>query len=108
METLKPSDFTSTQEIIARHRGHYFDRGTQRFFRPRVLWQVFPGKTEVYFVTSEQFVDSQGNRALRKYTVRAYDPATDNIRTVPPFNQLTRCRALRIARDLAQTVGQEA
>lgn len=99
--------FYSTQDIIRQHKGHYFEAGTMRFFRSRVLSDCFEGKTEVYFVTSEQFRGSDGVCAPRKYTVRAYNPETDNIRTVPPFNQLTRYRALRIAKDLAETVGQE-
>lgn len=97
--------FSTTQDIIRRHKGHYFEPGTMRFFRSRVLWQVFPGKEEVYFVTSERFVGSDGKGKPRHFTVRAYNPVTDDIRTVPPFNELTRHVALRTARDLAQTVG---
>jgi hypothetical protein len=102
---MQPHEFHTTQDIIRVHKGHYFERGTMRFFRSRVLWQVFPGQTEVYFVTSERFVGSDGRGKPRYYTVRAYNPVTDDIRTVPPFNELTRGKALRIARDLAQTVG---
>lgn len=102
---MKPKDFTTTQDIIRNHRGHFFDKSTVQFFRSRVLWQTFAGKDEVYFVTSEQFVGSDGVKAARLYTVRAYNPATDNIRTVAPFNKLTRYKALRVAKDLAETVG---
>ena len=88
-----------------RERGfHFFDSSTMRFFRSRVLSATFPGERDVYFVTSEQFVGSE-YIAPRKYTVRAFNPETADIRTVKPFNELTRYRALRIARDLAQTVG---
>ena len=87
-----------------RERGfHFFDSSTMRFFRSRVLSQTFEGKDAVYFVTSEQFVGSECT-APRKYTVRAFNPETADIRTVKPFNELTRYRALRIARDLAQSV----
>jgi hypothetical protein len=101
---MKPNEFHSTQDIIRMHRGYYFERGTMRFFRSQVLSPCFPGKDEVYFVTSEQFVGSAVTMD-RKYTVRAYNPQTDTIRTVPPFNQLSRYKALRIAKDLAETVG---
>lgn len=104
---MEPIDFRTTEDVIRHHRGHYFDRSTMKFFRSRVLWQTFPGKEEVYFVTSEQFVGSDGRGKLRAYTVRAYNPATDGIRTVSPFNELSRSKALRIARDLAATVGAE-
>jgi len=100
---MTPKDFYSTDDIIRHHRGHYFDKSTMRFFRSRVLLSAFPGKDEVYFVTSEQFVGSTETKP-RRYTVRAYNPVTDNIRTVEPFNQLSRYRALRIAQDLAETV----
>jgi hypothetical protein len=89
-----------------RERGfHFFDSSTMQFFRSRVLSQTFEGKDAVYFVTSEQFVGSDGHKNARRYTVRTFSPETADIRTVKPFNELTRCRALRIARDLAQTVG---
>lgn len=103
---MSPKDFTSTEDIIRYHRGHYFDKDTMRFFRSRVLSPAFPGRDEVYFVTSEQFVSySTGTIKPRMYTVRAFNPVTDNIRTVQPFNELSRYKALRIARELAETVG---
>jgi hypothetical protein len=83
---------------------HFFDSSTMQFFRSRVLSQTFEGKDAVYFVTSEQFMGSEYT-APRKYTVRAFNPETADIRTVKPFNELTRYRALRIARDLAEIVG---
>jgi len=88
-----------------RERGfHFFDLSTMRFFRSRVLSQTFEGNNAVYFVTSEQFVGSEYT-APRKYTVRSFNPESGDIRTVKPFNELTCSKALRIARDLAQTVG---
>lgn len=104
---MLPKDFTSSCDIIRAHKGHFFDASSMRFFRSRVCGEVFPGQNEVYFVTSEKFVSSRGDAAPRKFTVRAFDPQTDNIRTVQPFNELTRRRALRIARELAQTVNAE-
>src|SRR6266581_2767250 len=86
------------------HDFDFFDSSTMQFFRSRVLSQTFEGKGDVYFVTSEQFVGSEYT-APRKYTVRAFNPESGDVRTVQPFNELTRNRALRIARDLAQTVG---
>jgi hypothetical protein len=99
---MTPKEFTTIEDVIRHHRGHYFDKNTMRFFRSRVLPYVFPGAREVYFVTSEQFVPSTGIPEPRRYTVRAYNPETDDIRTVNPFNAMSRSRALRIARDLAE------
>jgi hypothetical protein len=84
---------------------HYFEPGTMQFFRSRALSATFAGERDIYFVTSEQFVGSDGHKNPRRYTVRAFNPETADICTVKPFNELTRYRALRIARDLAQTVG---
>jgi len=102
--TLQRWGIAEIQEANAEHGFHFFDSSTKRFFRSRVLSATFPGERDVYFVTSEQFVGSE-YIAPRKYTVRAFNTETADIRTVKPFNELTRYRALRIARDLAQTVG---
>lgn len=98
--------FYTTRDIIAVHKGHFFDAGTMRFFKSRILTPAFEGKDEVYFVTSEKFVGSDGHGKPRHYTVRAYNPQTDDIRTVPPFNELSKYRALKVARELAETVGR--
>jgi hypothetical protein len=99
-------DIARIKQTNAERGFHFFDSSTMHFFRSRVLSQTFEGKDAVYFVTSEQFVGSE-HTAPRKFTVRAFSPETADIRTVKPFNELTRYRALRIARDLAQTVGTE-
>ena len=89
------------KQINAERGFHFFDSSTMQFFRSRVLSQTFEGNNAVYFVTSEQFVGSEYT-APRKYTVRAFNLLTADIRTVKPFNELTCSKALRIARDLAQ------
>jgi hypothetical protein len=77
---------------------HFFDRDTKRFFRSRTLADAFHGTGGCYFVTSEQFVNSDGHKAERKFTVRKFDPVTADIDTFGPFNELSRSRALSIAR----------
>ena len=50
---------------------HWFDRSSMRFFRtklPRYGYRANDGT--IYFVTSEQFVDSRGNADPRRYSVR--------------------------------------
>jgi hypothetical protein len=101
---MKVEDFTTVEDIIRYHRGHFFTKDMMRFFRSRVLSEVFAGTKEVYFVTSER-MDSNHPRA---YTVRAYNPKTDSIRTVLGFNRLTRSQALALARNLSVTVGRTA
>ena len=83
---------------------HYFDASTMRFFRSRVGDTVYQGHGGVYFVTSEQFVASDGTRFPRKYTVRLFYPASGLCGTAPgyEFNRLTRADAHRAAKWLAR------
>jgi uncharacterized protein (DUF1330 family) len=52
---------------VAQSGSHFFDAASMRFFRSRIGTELYGGR---FFVTSEQFEDSQGNRAKRLYTVR--------------------------------------
>ncbi len=63
---------------------HFFDRNTLRFFRSRILSDVFSGSGGVYFVTSEQF-EFRGQTEPRAYTVRQFHPETATIDTVGEF-----------------------
>jgi len=65
---------------------HFFEPGTLRFFRSRIGETVYQGPGGVYFVTSEQFEDSRGNRAERLYTVRQFFPDSGKVETVGEFN----------------------
>jgi hypothetical protein len=77
---------------------HFFDRDAKRFFRSRILPDAWHGNGGCYFVTSEQYEDSRGYRAKRRYTVQKFDPATADISTFGPFNVLTKAQAIRAAR----------
>ena len=84
---------------MARAAGsHFFDRGTMKFFRSRVLPTVYTGPGGVYFVTSEQFNDT----SARRFTVRAFDPAKADINTLGEFNEMGRAEALALARRAAK------
>jgi hypothetical protein len=88
--------YTHKDQIIGaseRKGSHYFDRETMSFFRSRVLSPVFHGKGGVYFVTSEC-----GPNGRRAFTVRQFNPIDASIDTFGPFNELSREKALRIAR----------
>ena len=70
----------TVEDVQRLHRGHWFDAGAIRFFRTRFPdRRVYGGK---YFVTSEQFVGSDGTKAPRKYSVRQVNPRTGDIETV--------------------------
>ena len=80
---------------------HWFESGSMRFFRSRVGQTVYQGPGGVYFVSSEQFVGSDGRAHARRYTVRRFDPVTAGIETVGEFNRMTASQARTRARQLA-------
>ena len=94
-----------------RTRGFYFfERATMRFFRSRIASAPYHGKGGVFFITSEQFVGSDGHSAPRKYTVRRFDPLTGDCETAKytadgssAFNEL---RHLSDARDIARKLAR--
>ena len=80
---------------------HWFEASTLRFFLSRIGRTVYEGPGGIYFVSSEQFEASSGERAPRRYTVRSFNPETGNINTVGQFNQLSRGQAVRLAKHCA-------
>ena len=80
---------------------HWFDAGSMRFFRSRILDTVYQGGGGVYFVSSEQFEGSSG-RAPRMFSIRKFNPLTADISTFGPFNEMARERAKRLARIAAE------
>lgn len=46
---------------------HFFDKDSMRFFRSRIESKMIRGR---YFITSEQFVGSDGTADPRRFTVR--------------------------------------
>jgi hypothetical protein len=91
---------TDIKGINADHGLHFFERGTMRFFRSKVERGVYQGPGGIYFVTSEQFVGSNGIADRRKYTVRKFKPETGECCTVGAFNE---CSNLSDARDWAKS-----
>lgn len=70
-----------------------------RFFRSKILSEVFCGPKKAYFVTSEKFNEEYP----RLFTVRAFDPDDPkDMETVDEFQQYeTRAQALSAALDHA-------
>jgi hypothetical protein len=86
IEDIKSANYNAGQ--------HYFSRDTMRFFRSRVLDEIFNGPGGIYFVTSEK-----GPHSSRAYTVRKFNPETADICTAGEFNKIkSRETALRYAR----------
>lgn len=76
---------------------HWFSPSTKRFFRSRVLDDVYQGPGGIFFVSSEK-----GPLGKRKFTVREFKPQTAGIDTFGPFNEMSRERAKRLARIAAE------
>jgi hypothetical protein len=81
---------------------HWFDPSTKRFFRSRLPQYGFKGPGGTFFVSSEQFVGSHGERHARRYTVRQL--TSDSIKTVGEFNVLSKSAANTLARKSAEGI----
>lgn len=88
-------------KMADRAAGRFFFEPSMRFFRSRIGQTVYQGQGGIYFVTSEQFVGSQGETP-RKYTVRQFIPSPVDIRTVSGFNNCSKAEAVRVAKELAK------
>lgn len=81
------------QTAMRQNGSHWFDPDTMRFFKSRVLSTVYQGSGGIYFVTSE--CGPSGHRA---YSVRKFTPETFDISTVGEFNEMTKARAVGLAK----------
>jgi hypothetical protein len=79
---------------------HWFDPGTMRFFKGRVLDEVYQGPGGIFFVSSEK-----GPSEVRKYTVRRFTPEPADIGTEGEFNEMTKAQAIRAAKKAAGVDG---
>lgn len=102
LRSLKPyfsvTNMWSVDDVKRKHCGHWFDKDTMRFFKSRLVQDVFPTDSgRVYFVSSEQGPDN-----VRKFSIRCYTIAGDDISTVGEFNSyVTKTQALSAALDCA-------
>lgn len=95
-----PTSITELQSMNYAAGGKFFTRDNMRFFRSRVLSEVFTGCGGVYFVTSEKksFDDYR-----RVFHVRRFDPADGDILSCGHYADYSRSYALRLARELSET-----
>lgn len=90
-------DIFSVDDIKRKHTGHWFDKDSMRFFKSKVLSDVFCSDLKAYFVSSESFDGTK-----RFFTVRAFNTKTKEIETIGEFNKIeSRAIALSAALDLA-------
>lgn len=101
-ESLLPyfrlNNIYSVNDIKRKHKGFWFSKDTMRFFKSKLVQDVFPAnKGKVYFVSSEK-----GPDMVRKFSVRCYNLATDSISTVGEFGGYeTKTKALTAALNVA-------
>lgn len=72
--------------------GHWFSKGSMRFFATRLSAKVYPFPGGAAFVTSEQ-----GPHGPRLYSVRTIDEATGSVETVGTFQGYATARAAQKA-----------
>lgn len=77
--------------VTTKCKSHFFDRDTVRFFRSR-LESVYPAKGgKTVFITSEQFVGSDGKAAPRTFKLRELKRC--QIETVKEYNHKSDAQA---------------
>lgn len=92
METVSFREIRRLNEAAGHH---FFESATIRFFRSRIAREAFKTRdgTRAYFVTSEQFIASSGEKSPRRYTVRRVvlshvtDDNVGHVNTVGKFQQ---------------------
>ena len=87
------------REASIRAGSHWFDRSTLRFFRSRMLPEVYNGPGGIFFISSEQYSDE----TARLYTVRQFHPKDADITTVGDFNKLSKYQARKLAAECAKS-----
>lgn len=83
------SDIKEANKAIGQY---FFEPATMRFFSSKLASRtVYGGR---YFLTSEQFVGSDGYAAPRKYTIRAcYDGKIDTVGDFQQYQTIEEARA---------------
>lgn len=70
---------------------HFFDKDALEFFRSAIYNDLYAGR---YFITSEQFVASDGEEFPREYSVReAHDDGSITTVDLPKFKSLAEAQA---------------
>lgn len=89
-------------KIIMEHEeksnGHWFSKGSMRFFNSRLPNYGYLKGDNVYFISSERF----DHKTPRLFTVRVMDRNTGEIDTIGEFNTMTKTEARR---ELASILG---
>ncbi len=93
----------SISEIRSKARGHFFDPGSMRFFNSRYPQTGYRKGDKAYFITSEQFIGSNGYAAPRMYTIRVIDFTTGDVKSEGQFNEMTKAQAQTTLRHILES-----
>lgn len=94
-ERMSIYEMKAANEAIGQH---WFDTDTMRFFNTRIESQ--PDKND-QFITSESY---DGERKNRRYTLRGFDRATGEVKTLGEFNSH---RTMQDAREFRKDYNRE-
>lgn len=73
------NSIVGVERLAERKGSHFFSPDTMRFFKSKVIYDVFPSKNGIYFVTSEK---KCFNDYTRVFSVRFIDINTGDIKTI--------------------------
>lgn len=95
---IPPVLTVSDVKRINREAGQFFfSPESMKFFESRIETKGLLIKNR-FFITSEQFISSTGQKAPRKFTVRELNRETGGITTVSKFNEIsTKKEAIKFA-----------
>lgn len=89
------NSIVGVERLAERKGSHFFSPDTMRFFKSKVIYDVFPSKNGVYFVTSEKKSFSDNTRV---FNVRCINLETGSIDTIGGFGAYsTKATALTAA-----------
>lgn len=104
MHATTSPEIIDRYDLARRHRGHFFDASTLRFFGSRIAQYGYRSRdgARAYFTTSERFecpgtLDHPYHAEPRRYTVRVMDWDSGTIDTVGTFQQYASASAARRA-----------
>ncbi len=95
---MKDWTIAEIKKAMIENGGHWWDKGTMKYFGTKVESKAYTGREFVFFVTSEC---PPGRDRL--CSVRCFDPKTLSITTKRKFHSMDRKVALQSARELAKS-----
>lgn len=91
----------SLSDIVRKHHGHFFDADTMRFFKTRLVQDLYATPNGAYFITND--LNRFNNQ--RYYCVRYYTASQDQISvTFETFETLSKAKTYCLDRAYRETI----